>query len=69
MFPSQKYCGTIGPGETTDLASMRPGCFHPRNDAIDLVRGAREYASMRPGCFHPRNDNPPPNRARAHRLQ
>ena len=31
MFPSQKY--TVNPNGAEDhfVASMRPGCFHPRN--------------------------------------
>ena len=34
---------------------MRPGCFHPRNDALQKQVDALDVASMRPGCFHPRN--------------
>ena len=37
------------------LASMGPGCFHPRNAVQLAAPGASDPASMGPGCFHPRN--------------
>ena len=36
MFPSQKYLADLGV-EFDGPASMRPGCFHPRN--IPLPKG------------------------------
>ena len=55
MFPSQK-CECGGAHSATNNASMRPGCFHPRNVAHVIVRKSVWPASMRPGCFHPRNN-------------
>src|ERR1035441_4370296 len=58
MFPSQKCAGK--PSESAGwLASMGPGCFHPRNLTVILEDARPGPASMGPGCFHPRNYRPP----------
>ena len=54
MFPSQK-CEGMHPHGGDQLASMGPGCFHPRNPNPSLTEVAALRASMGPGCFHPRN--------------
>ena len=54
MLPSQK-CGRQQHADGAGIASMRPGCFHPRNEAGGSLGRSLYRASMRPGCFHPRN--------------
>ena len=54
MFPSQKF-QRLPKEYPPKPASMRPGCFHPRNDPCQRFPDALQLASMRPGCFHPRN--------------
>ena len=54
MFPSQKL--EYGSGRyRLMLASMGPGCFHPRNGGMKYAVSLLYRASMGPGCFHPRN--------------
>ena len=48
MLKPGPECNSVG-------ASMRPGCFHPRNLPGGCAVGRAGGASMRPGCFHPRN--------------
>src|ERR1017187_7787050 len=54
MFPSQKSLRRNVDGKP-DGASMGPGCFHPRNEAVEMRSAPTYPASMGPGCFHPRN--------------
>ena len=55
MFPSQKSPALSDPPTLGGTASMRPGCFHPRNTLAVGQWASCGIASMRPGCFHPRN--------------
>ena len=54
MFPSQKY-NAPRVRRLIRVASMGPGCFHPRNIVEDEAAIMGLVASMGPGCFHPRN--------------
>ena len=54
MFPSQKWWDRVREWAALK-ASMRPGCFHPRNKHRGFMGVPSTMASMRPGCFHPRN--------------
>src|ERR1035441_68230 len=55
MFPSQKCAVAVSGRRGKVMASMGPGCFHPRNTSLRRSHRPLRHASMGPGCFHPRN--------------